>query len=249
MSYIPLEKLIEKSNNSLYKLVILSSRRALELAEGAPALIESESNVKNTTVALKEIAEGKVKCKKDWFHIYLVMKNINILLGVTGSIAAYKSCDLIRRLQVAGFSVDVIMTKEAKEFISPLTLQAISQRKVYLEMFDINIDFDVEHIELAKRAKMILIAPATANIIGKLANGIYDDLLTCVVAATKSKVVIAPAMNENMYTNSVVQENIRKLRKLGVKFIGPRTGKLVCGDVGIGCLEEVDKIVKFVKKL
>jgi len=177
------------------------------------------------------------------------MKSKNIVLGVTGSIAAYKSCDLIRGLQTAGFVVDVIMTKEAKEFISPLTLQTISQRKVYLKMFDLDIDFDVEHIELAKRAKIILIAPATANIIGKIASGIYDDLLTCVVAATKAKVVIAPAMNENMYINPVVQENIRKLTKLGMKFIGPRVGKLVCGDVGTGCLEDTDKIVRFVKKL
>ena len=115
-------------------------------------------------------------------------------------------------------------------------------------MFDLDIDFDVEHIELSKKAGVVLIAPATANIIGKLANGIYDDLLTCIVAATKAKVIIAPAMNENMYTNSIVQENIRKLKKTGVKFVGPRTGKLACGDVGIGCLEDVDKIVRFVKQ-
>lgn len=177
------------------------------------------------------------------------MKQKNILLGVTGSIAAYKSCDLIRALQKFGFVIDVVMTKEAKEFIGPLTLQALSQRKVYAEMFDLEIDFDVEHIELAERSSVIVIAPATANIIGKLASGIYDDLLTCVVAATKAQVVIAPAMNQNMYQNPVVQDNIRKLKKLGIKFIGPRVGRLACGDTGIGCLEDIDKIAVFVKRL
>jgi phosphopantothenoylcysteine decarboxylase/phosphopantothenate--cysteine ligase len=177
------------------------------------------------------------------------MKQKNVLLGVTGSIAAYKACDLIRALQNLGFVVDVVMTKEAKEFISLLTLQTLAGRRVYSEMFESEIDFDVEHIELAKRPSIVVIAPATANIIGKLAGGIYDDLLTCVVAATKATVVIAPAMNQNMYNNPVVQDNIRKLEKLGVKFIGPRVGKLVCGDVGAGCLEDVDKIALFVKRL
>ena len=115
-------------------------------------------------------------------------------------------------------------------------------------MFDVDVDFDVEHIELAKKAVIVLIAPATANIIGKLANGIYDDLLTCVVAATKAKIIIAPAMNENMYKNSVVQENIKKLKKLGVEFVGPKMGKLACGDFGLGCLEDIDIIVKVVNK-
>jgi phosphopantothenoylcysteine decarboxylase/phosphopantothenate--cysteine ligase len=177
------------------------------------------------------------------------MKNKNIILGVTGSIAAYKACDLIRALQEENFCIDVIMTKEAKEFITPLTLETISQRKVYSEMFELDVDFDVEHIELAKRASIVLIAPATANIIGKIASGIYDDLLSCVVAATKAKVVIAPAMNENMYKNPVVQGNIEKLKKSGVKFVGPKQGKLACGDVGLGCLASIEDIVKEIKVL
>jgi len=178
-----------------------------------------------------------------------MMKKKNILLGVTGSIASYKSCDLIRLLQSSGFVVDVIMTKEAKEFISPLTLQTLAGRKVYSEMFEVGVDFDVEHIELAKKPSVVVIAPATANVIGKLASGIYDDLLTCVVAATRAKVVIAPAMNENMYKNPIVQDNIRKLKSKGIKFIGPRTGQLACGDVGTGCLEDIEKIAKFIKQL
>lgn len=177
------------------------------------------------------------------------MINKNILLGVSGSIAAYKACDLILALQESGFLVDVIMTKEAREFISPLTLQTISKRQVYLDMFAPQVDFDVEHIQLSQKAMAVLIAPATANIIGKLANGIYDDLLTCVVAAAKAKIIIAPAMNENMYNNQIVRANIKKLESLGVKFIGPRKGRLACGDVGLGCLEEIGKIVDFVKEL
>ena len=177
------------------------------------------------------------------------MKNKNILLGVSGSIAAYKACDLILALQEDGFLVSVIMTKEAREFITPLTLQAISKSKVYLDMFEPQVDFNAEHIQLSKKAQLILIAPATANIIGKLANGIYDDLLTCVVAATKAKIVIAPAMNENMYNNRVVQANIKKLENLGAIFIGPRRGRLACGDIGLGCLALVEDIVKEIKAL
>ena len=177
------------------------------------------------------------------------MKDKIILLGVTGSIAAYKACDLILTLQEAGFFVDVVMTKEAQEFITPLTLRQLCRGRVYVDMFEQNLDFHTEHIALAKKAKIILIAPATANIMGKLASGIYDDLLTCVIAATKAKVVIAPAMNENMYNNPVVQENIVRLKKLGMKFIGPKKGRLACGDEGMGCLEDVGKIVQAVKQV
>jgi len=177
------------------------------------------------------------------------VKNKNIILGVTGSIAAYKACDLVRALQQNGFVVDVIMTKEAGKFITPLSLQSLSNRKIYLDMFELIEEFDVEHIALAERAALILIAPATANVIGKLASGIYDDLLTCVTSATKAKIAIAPAMNDNMYQNKIVQENISKLKRFGVKFIGPRVGKLACGKTGCGCLEDIDKIVKAVKNL
>lgn len=176
------------------------------------------------------------------------MRNKNIVLGVTGSIAAYKACDLIRALQKIGFSVSVIMTKEAKEFISSLTFRQISKNKVYEDIFEKDIDMEIEHIALAEKADLILIAPATANIIGKIANGICDDLLSCTVIATKKPVVIAPAMNENMYTNRIVQGNINKLKSLGYKFIQPRKGELACGKIGWGCLAEIDVIVKEVKK-
>jgi phosphopantothenoylcysteine decarboxylase/phosphopantothenate--cysteine ligase len=168
---------------------------------------------------------------------------------VTGSIAAYKACDLIRALQKLGLSVTVVMTREAKEFVTPLTFQQLSQNKVYEDMFEKDIDVEIEHIALADKAALVLIAPATANIIGKIASGICDDLLSCTVVATKKPVLIAPAMNENMYTNRVVQYNINKLKSLGYKFIPPRKGELACGNVGWGCLAEIEEIVRQVKKI
>lgn len=177
------------------------------------------------------------------------MKNKNIVLGVTGSIAAYKACDLLRALQKSGISVSVIMTREAREFITPLTFRQLSKNKVYEDMFDKDVDCEAEHISLAEKADLILIAPATANIIGKIANGICDDLLSCTVMATKKPVLIAPAMNENMYTNRIVHYNIQKLKSLGYKFVGPRKGELACGTLGWGCLVEIETIVKEAKKI
>ena len=179
-----------------------------------------------------------------------MIKKKEIILAVTGSIAAYKSCEIIRRLKEEGFLITVIMTKEAEKFITSLSLQTLSERKVYRDMFIELEDFqEMAHISLAKKAGLILIAPATANIIGKIASGIADDLLNAMVLSTKSKIIIAPAMNENMYRNRIVQENIRKLRTLGMHFVGPIEGKLACGDVGIGCLAPVDTIVGEVKKI
>jgi len=168
-----------------------------------------------------------------------------VILGVCGSIAAYKAGDIIRRLQDNHCEVTVIMTKEAAEFITPLTLSALSGRNVYSDMFDKH-SWRMAHIELARGADAVLIAPATANIIGKLANGLADDLLTSFVTASRAPVFIAPAMNDQMYVNAIVRENCDKLRKHGFKFIEPVKGKLACGSVGIGHLAEVDQIVKAV---
>ncbi len=176
-----------------------------------------------------------------------MVKEKKIILGVSASIAIYKSCDIIRRIREKLGSVTVVMTKEAEELIKPIVFQSLSGNKVYCELFDVTAAWDIEHISLAKEAELILIAPATANIIAKLAAGICDDLLTCVVLATKAPVLIAPAMNENMYSNKITQDNIAKLKKLGYVFIGPREGKLACGDSGMGCLADIDKIVKAVE--
>lgn len=176
------------------------------------------------------------------------MAKKEIILGVTGSIAAYRACDIINNLRRAGLGVTVVMTKEAKEFISPLTFQTLSHNKVYSEMFEVSSEWNPLHTSLADKADLILIAPACANIIGKLANGICDDLLACVVLASKSKLLIAPAMNEKMYANPAIQENIKKLKSRGAKFIGPIKGPLACGHQGIGHIAATDSIIAEVKR-
>lgn len=168
-----------------------------------------------------------------------------IVLGVCGSIAAYKAADLIRRLQDHHCEVEVIMTKEAKQFITPLTLASLSGKNVHSDMFE-NDSWHMSHIELTRKADAVLIAPATANIIGKLACGLADDLLCAFVMTTRAPVFIAPAMNEGMYSNEIVRGNCAKLKKQGFKFIEPVKGKLACGDVGIGHLADVEDIVKAV---
>ncbi|MFH0771793.1 MAG: flavoprotein [Candidatus Omnitrophota bacterium] len=177
------------------------------------------------------------------------MTGKKIIIGVTGSIAAYKACDIVNRMRKDGFAVTVVMTKEAMEFISPLTLQTLSNNKVYFDMFEPASHWNPLHTSLADSADLILIAPACANIIGKLANGICDDLLSCVVLASEAKILIAPAMNEKMYKNPVVQENIEKLKKRGAKFIGPIKGPLACGHEAIGHIAEADSIISESKKL
>lgn len=176
-------------------------------------------------------------------------KNKNIILGVTASIAIYKACEVVRRLKDEKFSVMVVMTEEAEELIKPIVFQSLSGNKVYRGLFQEPEAWEIEHVSLAERVDLVLIAPATANIIGKIAGGICDDLLTCVICATKAPVLICPAMNEDMYKNKIVQDNIKKLKSLGYKFVEPRRGRLACGRVGVGCLAEVETIVKEAKKL
>jgi len=173
----------------------------------------------------------------------------NIILGVTAGIAIYKACDILRRLRQENFSVAVVMTPESEELIRPVVFQSLSGNKVYQGLFTESEAWEIEHVSLAEKADLVLIAPATANIIGKIACGICDDLLSCVVSATRAPVLIAPAMNENMYKNKIIQGNIAKLKSLGYKFVEPRKGRLVCGKVGIGCLAEIDTIIKEVKKI
>ena len=175
-------------------------------------------------------------------------KQKTILLGVTGSIAAYKSADLIRELIENKFKVSVIMTREAEAFITPLTLSSLAGEEVYRSMFADNVSWKMPHIRLAKEADLILIAPATANIIAKMACGMADDLLTCVVLATQAPILIAPAMNVEMYHNTRVQNNCAQLKKQGIQFIEPACGKLACGDEGEGHLAAEDDIVKAVIK-
>jgi phosphopantothenoylcysteine decarboxylase/phosphopantothenate--cysteine ligase len=176
-------------------------------------------------------------------------KKNQIILGVTASIAIYKACDIITRLKEKGFSVTVVLTEEAQEFIKPILFKSLSGNKAYAGMFDEPEVWDIEHVSLSEKADLVLIAPATANIIAKIAYGISDDLLTCVICATKAPVLICPAMNENMYLNKITQGNIKKLKNLGYRFLGPRKGRLACGKVGVGCLAEIETIVKEVEKI
>jgi len=172
----------------------------------------------------------------------------NILLCVTASIAAYKACDIINQLKVAGLNVTVCVTKDALKFITPLTLQTLSGNKVFYDMFEPVEEYCPTHIKLAARENVVLIAPATADCISKIAAGICDDILTCTIVSTKAPVLIAPAMNDNMYNNKIIQANIEKLKQLGYKFIGPRKGHLACGGEGIGHIADVADIIKEVKR-
>ena len=170
-----------------------------------------------------------------------------VVLGVTGGIAAYKALDIVSSLRKKDIDVHLIMTEHAKEFVTPLSFQSLSSNTVIYDMFEEPRAFEIQHISLAKKADVILVAPATANIIGKIANGIADDMLSTTIMATKSEVIFAPAMNTNMYENPIVQNNIEKLKKYGYKFIEPDSGRLACGDVGKGKLADVGDICEMVE--
>ncbi|MCD4780138.1 MAG: phosphopantothenoylcysteine decarboxylase [Candidatus Omnitrophica bacterium] len=177
-------------------------------------------------------------------------QNKRIILGVTGSIAAYKSADITRRLLTEKYCVTVVMTVSSEQFITPLTLAALSRDRVYRGMFDERCHPEfIHHVGLAQDADAVLIAPATANIIGKIAAGLADDLLTCLVMATKAPILIAPAMNTVMYENKIYQNNCKKLHDFGFHFIEPIEGQLACRDEGKGHLAPVSEIVKAVNDL
>lgn len=173
-----------------------------------------------------------------------------VLIGVSGGIAVYKALDVISRLRKNDIEVKVIMTKSATEFVTPLSFQSLSQNIVTVDMFDEPKAWEIQHISLAKWADLVVIVPATANIIGKVANGIADDMLSTTIMATKSEVVFCPAMNTNMYENKVVQKNISTLKDLGYSFIEPSSGRLACGDTGCGKLQDTVIIAEeIIKKL
>jgi len=167
----------------------------------------------------------------------------NILLGVTGGIAAYQTADLIGMFKARLANVHVIMTKAATKFITPLTLETISLHPVTVEMFDETYHPSIEHITLGKMADIVVVAPATGNFIGKIANGIADDMLTTTIMAVKAPVIICPAMNENMWLNQIVQENVSKLKRIGYHFVDPEYGEMACGGEGWGRLARLDKII------
>ena len=182
-----------------------------------------------------------------------MLKGKHIVIGVTGGIAAYKVVDVVSRLKKMNAEITIIMTENASKFVTPLTFRSLSLNEVVVDMFAPPTKWEVEHIAIAQRADLFLIAPATANMIGKIAGGIADDMLSTVVMATKAPVWIAPAMNTGMYTNPIVQDNLKKLKSYGYHFIDPDEGRLACGDIGAGKLAQPEKIVEkivdaFVKK-
>jgi len=175
-----------------------------------------------------------------------VLKDKQVILGVSGGIAVYKAVELLRLLTKAGAMVHVVMTRAAQEFVTQLTFQTLSSNPVHTELFNLISEQEIGHISLADRADLFIIAPATANIVGKLACGIADDMLTTTVMATKAKVVIAPAMNVNMYTNPIYRDNEERLQRLGYLFVPPEKGELACGWVGEGKLAAPESIFEAV---
>ncbi len=178
-----------------------------------------------------------------------MLANKTIILGITGSIAAYKAADLASKLTQAGARVEVIMTESATKFITPLTLRSLTDRPVVTDMFELASEFSIEHVALAEAADIVVIAPATANVIAKLAAGIADDMLCCTVLATKAPVTVAPAMNVNMFQNPVTQENLAKLKARGFIIIDPAYGRLASGKIGLGRLVETETIVSVIQQV
>lgn len=173
-----------------------------------------------------------------------MLKERTVVLGVTGSIAAYKMADVASMLIKQHAEVHVIMTENACNFINPITFETLTGNKCIIDTFDRNFEFDVKHISLAKKADVFVIAPATANIIGKIANGIADDMLSTTIMAAECRKIIAPAMNTHMYRNRIVQNNISKLKGYGYEFVSPSSGRLACGDTGEGKLADINIIVE-----
>ena len=181
-----------------------------------------------------------------------VLANLRVLLGVSGGIAAYKAAELTRRLRDAGAEVRVVLTENAARFVTPLTFQALSGRAVRTSTFDLTDSSDPQHIRLTERADLMLVAPATANVIAKVTHGLCDELVSLMIAAAACPVVFAPAMNNRMWDNPIAQENVAKLKSLGYRFIGPDAGWLACRNVGAGRMSEpatiVDEVVKMLSE-
>jgi phosphopantothenoylcysteine decarboxylase/phosphopantothenate--cysteine ligase len=178
------------------------------------------------------------------------LSGVDVLLGVSGGVAAYKAVELASKLTSAGAKVTTVMTQNACKFIQPRSFQAVTASMVYTSMWLDASEYKIEHIGLAEQARIVVVAPATANIIARMANGICDDLLSTTLCACWQKpVVVAPAMNENMWNNPAVQWNIKSLREMGFEIVGPETGRLACGSEGVGRMSEPQDILKAIEKI
>ncbi len=178
-----------------------------------------------------------------------MLANKTVVLGITGGIAAYKAADITSKLTQAGARVEVVMTKSATKFIAPLTLRSLTGRPVVTDMFKLTTEFSLEHIALADAADVVVIVPATANIIAKLATGVADDMLSCTVLATKAPVIVAPSMDVNMFQNSITQDNLAKLRARGFTIVDTAYGYLASGKIGVGRLAETETIIGTIKQV
>lgn len=177
-----------------------------------------------------------------------MLKGKTVVIGVTGSIAAYKMANVASALVKEGADVHVVMTKNATNFINPITFETLTNNKCLIDTFDRNFQFHVAHVSLAQKADVMLIAPASANIIGKLANGIADDMLSTMALAASCKIIVSPAMNTNMYRNNIVQDNLKKLKSYGFEIIEPATGRLACASVGEGKLPDEGILLDYIKQ-
>lgn len=178
------------------------------------------------------------------------ISGLKVLLGVSGGVAVYKAVDLAGKLTAAGAAVDTVMTENACRFVLPKSFEAVTGRAVHVSMWEMSAGFQIGHISLADIADIVVIAPATANIIGKAANGICDDLLsTALCACWEKKVLFAPAMNERMWNNPSVQKNVETLKEMGFEIIGPEKGRLACGEEGVGRMAEVPDIIQKIEKM
>ena len=177
-----------------------------------------------------------------------MLKGKTVVLGVTGSIAAYKIANLASALVKLHADVNVIMTKNATNFINPITFETLTGNKCLVDTFDRNFEFNVEHVALAKRADIFMVAPASANVIGKIAGGIADDMLTTTIMAAKCPKLVSPAMNTNMFENPIVQDNLKKLESYGYEIISPASGYLACGDTGAGKMPEPETLLQYIIK-
>lgn len=175
-----------------------------------------------------------------------MLKGKTVVLGVTGSIAAYKIANLASMLVKAHCDVHVIMTKNATNFINPITFETLTNHKCLVDTFDRNFEFQVEHVSLAQKADLMMIAPASANVIGKVAHGIADDMLTTTIMACSSKVIFSPAMNTHMYENPILQDNLKILKKYGYEIVDPAVGYLACGDTGAGKMPEPETLYQYI---
>lgn len=185
---------------------------------------------------------------KNEIYEVVMLKGKTVVIAVTGSIAAYKIPNLARMLKKAGSDVQILMTQNATQFINPITFESLTGNKCLIDTFDRNFQYSVEHVALAKRADIVMVAPASANVIGKIANGLADDMLTTTVIACPCKKIIAPAMNHNMYHNPIVQDNLEKLKKFGYEIVTPETGMLANGDSGDGRMPEESLLFQHIIK-